>query len=265
MLKNLDKIIDQGILEEFKTFPNQGILWEIIEQQQTGKIFELPSEAIVVMENCPDPFVFIAGDLTNEDVIEVISLVKGLEFPMVYCQAKYHPLFLNNGWNFHLRCSLSLRKPSQIVSPDLALEIKPIKSIDFFKQCMWYKERAELYGSDENFLRYGIGYALCKGSIVVSEVYANSAGGYAEIGVITHPDHRNKGYAALIVSHLINECEKLQIISQWSCNVDNRASLSAGLKIGFEIDNYYTLLVPGCGNVLCKKLVNWLKNNDYPM
>jgi hypothetical protein len=82
-MKHLDKIIlDQGILEEFKTFPNQGILWEIIEQQKTGKIFELPSEAIVVMENCSDPFVFIAGELTDEDVTEVVSLVGGLEFPM---------------------------------------------------------------------------------------------------------------------------------------------------------------------------------------
>lgn len=41
MLKQMDKILDQEILTEFKTFPNQGILWEIIEQQQTGKIFEL--------------------------------------------------------------------------------------------------------------------------------------------------------------------------------------------------------------------------------
>ena len=111
----MDKILDQETLTEFKTFPNQGILWEIIEQQQTGKIFELPSKAIMVMENCPDPFVFIACEITNKDVTSVISLVKGMEFPMLYCQAKYHPLFLNHGWNFHLRSSLSLRKLSQII------------------------------------------------------------------------------------------------------------------------------------------------------
>lgn len=264
MLKQMDKILDQGILTEFKTFPNQGILWEIIEQQQTGKIFELSSKAIVVIENCSDPFVFIAGELTDKTVTAVISLIKGMEFPMLYCQAKYHPLFLNHGWNFHLRSALSLREPGKIISLEYDFEIKPIKSIELFKQCTWYKERSELYGSDENFLRYGVGYALCKGSSVVSEAYASNGGGFAEIGVITHPDHRNKEYATLIVSHLINECEKLQTIPQWSCNVDNRASLGTGLKMGFEIDSYYTLLVPDCGNVVCKNLVNWLKNNDYP-
>jgi len=85
MLKHLDKILDQGILEEFKTFPNQGILWEIIQQQKTGKIFELQSKAILVMENCSDPFVFIAGELTDEDVTEIISLVGELKFPMLHC------------------------------------------------------------------------------------------------------------------------------------------------------------------------------------
>ena len=255
-MKYLDKVLDQETLEEFKTFPNQGILWEIIEQQKTGKIFELPSKAIMVMENYPEPFLFIAGEITNKDITSVISLVKGIEFPMLYCQAKYHPLFLNHGWNFHLRSALSLREPGKVLSLESGFEIKPIKSIDLFKQCRWYKERSKLYGSDENFLRYGLGYALCNGLSVVSEAYASCGGGFAEIGVITHPDHRSKGYARLIVSHLINQCEKLQTIPQWSCNADNRASLTTALKMGFKIDSYYTLLVPNCGNVVYKNLVN---------
>lgn len=85
---------------------------------------------------------------------------------MLYCQAKYHPLFLNHGWNFHLRSSLSLQKPSKIISPDPALEIKTIKSIELFKQCTCYKERSELHGT---------GYALCNGSKkYISEAYASS-------------------------------------------------------------------------------------------
>lgn len=84
-----------------------------------------------------------------------------------------------------------------------------------------------------------------------------------EIGVITHLEHKRKGYATLIVAHLINECKKLKIIPQWSCNIDNRASLYTGLNMGFEIDSYYTLLVPDCGNVLCQNLINWLENNNY--
>jgi len=97
----------------------------------------------------------------------------------------------------------------------------------------------------------------------VSEAYASIGGGYAEISVITHPDYRGKGYAALISSHLIRQCIDNQITPKWSCNVDNRASLNTGLRMGFEVNGYYTLLVPDCGNVLCQNLVDWLKNNPY--
>lgn len=126
-----------------------------------------------------------------------------------------------------------------------------------------YTERSELYGSADNFLRYGTGYALCLGSEAVSEAYASIGGGHAEIGVITNSAYRGKGYAAQIVSHLIKHCVDEKIIPQWSCNADNRASLSTGLRLGFEVNSYYTLLVPTFGNVLCSSLVNWIKENPY--
>ena len=31
---------------------------------------------------------------STKDVTEVVSLVTGLEFPMLYCKTRYHPLFL---------------------------------------------------------------------------------------------------------------------------------------------------------------------------
>ena len=264
MLSQTNIILNKLILKEFKTFPNQGILWEIIEKQQTGKIFELSANTILVMENCPDPFVFIAGLLTDEMVNDVISLINALDFPMVYCNPKYHPLFLKRDWNFHLRAKLSLKNPKKTEILNQVIDIHPIKSLEIFKKCTWYKERSALYGSDESFLAHGTGYALCIGSEVVSEAYASIGGGYAEIGVITHPNYRGKGYATLIISHLIKQCIDAQIAPQWSCNVDNRASLNTGLRMGFEVNDYYTLLVPDCGNVLCQNLVNWLKNNPYP-
>jgi len=147
----------------------------------------------LVIENGQDPCVFIAGQTIDEDVTEVGSMIKGLKFPMLYCQTKYHPLFLNHDWNFHLRSSLSLTEPGRIISLEPGFEIKPIKSIDLFKQCTWYKERYELYGSDKKFLYYGIGYALCKGSGVVSEAYISVGGGYAEIGVIRIPNINARG------------------------------------------------------------------------
>jgi GNAT superfamily N-acetyltransferase len=253
MIQEMKIITNTSLISELKTFPNQGILWEIIEKNQTGKMFELSGDAVLVMENCRDPFVFIAGILTEETVNDVIFLVGGLEFPMVYCHPKYHPLFLKRGWNFHLRTELSLKNPQGSAVRSQLLDIEPIKTQGIFTKCSWYKERSELYGSPENFLAYGWGYALCIGSEVVSEAYASIGGSYAEIGVITHQDHRGKGYAAKVVSHLIEQCIAIKIIPKWSCNVDNRSSLNTGLKLGFEVNSYYTLMVSDCGNVFLPK------------
>lgn len=220
------KTINNTILSlEFKKFPNQGVLWEIIEKNQSGKIFELSDDTVLVMENCYDPFVFIAGLLTDEAVSDVISLVSSLKFPMVYCNPKYHHLFLKRGWNFHLRMELSLKSRNETEVLNQGMSIQPIKSLDLFKKCSWYKERSESYGSDENFLAYGVGYALCIGSEVVSEAYAGIGNGYAEIGVITHPNYRGKGYATVITSHLIKQCIDSELIPKWSCNANNQASL----------------------------------------
>lgn len=251
MIREIKTITNASLISEFKAFPNQGILWEIIETNQTGKIFELSTNAILVIENRSDPFVFIAGMLTNETVSDVISFVSALKFPGVCCHAKYHPLFLKHGWNFYLRAEFSLKNSTKAVAISQETDIRPINTLDIFKKCSWYKETSELYGSDENFLAHGTGYALFIGSEVVSEAYANIGGGYAEISIITHPDYRGKGYAAQIVSHLIKQCIEAKITPKWSCSVNNRASFYTSLKAGFEVSGYDTFLVPKARNGIC--------------
>ena len=97
----------------------------------------------------------------------------------------------------------------------------------------------------------------------MSEAYASIGGGYAEIGIITHPEMRYKGYASQVLSVLLHKCYEVNIVPIWSCQINNLASLHTGLKQGFSISNYYLQMVPEVGNVLGPRLVNWLKNNEY--
>lgn len=261
MVKEFKNINNPAIVLELKNFPNQGIIWEIIYKNKTGKIFELPDSGVLILENCSDPFVFVAGNLTDKSARAVINIVSGYKFPMVYCRSQYHPLFLGKGWNLHLRIELSPKNLNRSISINKTLAIKPISTIDLFKRCFWYKEKCELYGSEQNFLSYGTGYALCIDDQVVSESYASIGGDHAEIGVVTHPNYRSKGYASLIASYLIQQCLVNKITPIWSCNADNRLSFNTGIKLGFEVKSYYTLLVPNFGNVFCPGMANWLKNN----
>ena len=82
-MKQVKSISNPNFLDELKKFPNQGILFEIIETGITGSIIELPDEVLIVKENHKDPFVFVAGELTEKSVLLIADLLKDYKFPMV--------------------------------------------------------------------------------------------------------------------------------------------------------------------------------------
>ena len=94
MMKQLKSINNQDILDQLKKHPNQGILFEIIETGVTGTILELSKDVLIVRENCNDPFVFVAGELTETNVSQITELLKDYKSPMVLCEKRFHPLFL---------------------------------------------------------------------------------------------------------------------------------------------------------------------------
>lgn len=119
---------------------------------------------------------------------------------------------------------------------------------------------SERYGSPEKFLRFGKGYALCKDEHIVSECYTDYlGGGYAEIGVVTHPDYRGQGFAKQVVSYCINRLDQ-NYIPIWSCQVNNRSSLKVAIKVGFSISRYYVQMVR-VGNTFGPPLIKWMKDN----
>lgn len=262
MLRKINKITDPAIIAELRTFPTQAVIWEIIDHRITGEIFELEVGAVLILENGSHPFVFIAGNLTDSAAQVAISFLQGRDYPMIYCHPSYHSSFLKRGFDLLLRGELRLKDPKQFYNDEpLPEEVRPIDSIELFQKCFWYKNISELYGSAENFLKYCSSYAYVKGDQVLSEAYGNIGGGYMEIGVAVHEEHRGKGYAVRAVAPLIKKCEAEDLIPLWTCQLDNRSSLKAAFKLGFELDRYYVTMVPEAGNVLGANLIKWMKDN----
>lgn len=262
MLKKINKITDPAIIAELRTFPTQAVIWEIIDHRITGEIFELEGGAILILENGSHPFVYIAGNLTDSSAKTVISFLQGRDYPMIYCHPTYHSSFLKRGFDLLLRAELRLKDSKQFYNDDPLLdEVRLINNIELFQECFWYKNISELYGSAENFLKNCIGYAYVKGGQVLSEAYGNIGGGYMEIDVAVHEEHRGKGYVAKALAPLIKKCEADGLTPLWTCQMDNRSSLKAALKLGFELDRYYVTMVPESGNVLGANLIKWMKDN----
>lgn len=238
----------KDILDQLKTYHNQAIIWEITDHGKTGKVIYLSDNCFLIIENCDEPFAIVVENLTGN------ALLKNYEHPTVYLDHVYHPLFLKAGYDFHLRCELTLKN---LVQSDFEFENTDIVKIDNNLQ-------AEKYNLKENYLKYNYGYALIKNNIAVSEAYVTIGREWGELSIFTHPDYRKKGYAKLVLSQLIKDCNSQNIIPVYSCQVDNKASLYTGLSLGFTISRYYTLMVRNFGNILCPNLANWLRENKYP-
>lgn len=120
-----------------------------------------------------------------------------------------------------------------------------IKSIDrsLLERCEWRDEMEFFCGSLDNFLTNAFGLCLMHAEEIITEAYVSSFGDvYAEIGAITRPAHRGKGYAPIACAYLIQECEQRGCHGYWSCEVDNLASIRVARKLGFRQENPYQIL-----------------------
>jgi RimJ/RimL family protein N-acetyltransferase len=118
----------------------------------------------------------------------------------------------------------SLPAGCKIVPADVAL----------LKRSQWGEGTALVWGGAERFIEHGIGFYLVRGSDILCEVPAFSIGaGRAEISVITHPDHRGKGYAGLTCRYFADACEQRGLMPTYSCDRENAASVAVARSLGF--------------------------------
>lgn len=263
--KVISDITNPLLLAELETFPHQAMIWDLLGNPHKRQIWGFGEQAIMIMENnCDDPYIFVTGVLDSSIVREIKTLCN-VEFPYLYCAPVFHHLFLAEGWDLHLRIEFSYIAPphTEVNNIPENFSICPIDNLELFKQCIEFEVTCGRYGSAENFLKYGKGYALCNGTQIVSEAYSNyQSQDYAEIGIATHPDYLRKGMATKIGSYWVKKCIEQHKIPVWSCNADNKASINTAIKIGFRVERYYIQLVPDVGNVHGPKLEAWIKKQN---
>ena len=67
---------------------------------------------------------------------------------------------------------------------------------------------------------------------------------YADIGVFTHQDYRNRGYSTSAASIVAGAIQKSGRMPVWSCGEDNLASLRVAAKVGFTEVSRRTYVIP---------------------
>ncbi len=111
------------------------------------------------------------------------------------------------------------------------------------ERCIWRDEVASAAGSVAEFLAHGIGFCLVLAGRIVAEAYSCFWGmDRVEVAVVTHAEHRGRGYAGVVCARLIEACEAIGFKSYWSCDAANGASVRLARRLGFTNPREYRLL-----------------------
>ena len=105
--------------------------------------------------------------------------------------------------------------------------------------------KPSMRGDVEIVLREGFVAGGVVNNRLVSVAHTNAiTARYADIGVFTDQDYRNRGYStasAAIVAKAIRETGRTPV---WSCGEDNLASLKVAAKVGFNEVSRRTYVIP---------------------
>ncbi|WP_067619474.1 GNAT family N-acetyltransferase [Alicyclobacillus acidiphilus] len=104
-----------------------------------------------------------------------------------------------------------------------------------------------LWGSVERFLHYGCGWvAISEDGRFVGKCYsAFVGGGSAELGIDVDKSLRGSGVGFCLAQRFIQDCLKMDITPNWTCDTLNKASVNLAKKLGFEYERpYYLFTAP---------------------
>jgi hypothetical protein len=128
-----------------------------------------------------------------------------------------------------------------IESVPVGLSVQPVTH-ETFDGCAWQSQLRAIFQTASGYLERSIGFVLLGGKSILSEAHAFFWGDkIVEIGVITAEGERGLGYASVVSAHLIRACESRGYATYWGCHVDNLASAAVARKLGYRVENRYSL------------------------
>ncbi|MFL0198514.1 GNAT family N-acetyltransferase [Clostridium sp. WILCCON 0269] len=89
--------------------------------------------------------------------------------------------------------------------------------------------------SKEDFLSYGVGYALMEGKDIVSIAFSSwKSENKLEIGVETSVKYRCKDFATAVCVAMLDYCKTNKYLPIWACKRENIGSYMLAKSLGFE-------------------------------
>ena len=99
------------------------------------------------------------------------------------------------------------------------------------------------FSSLADFVERGIGFCATIEEHIISHAVSLMQCRYGiHIGIETHPDFRNKGFATAVAAKLLVHCIEHGIYPHWSASYENASSIHLAEKLGYVRDGVYETL-----------------------
>jgi len=108
---------------------------------------------------------------------------------------------------------------------------------------------AELLGGPEAFTANDLGETIIAGAIVDNEIVSLAhtfawSPEHVDIGVMTHEDARNQGFATAAAALVVEQVRQQGRIPVWSCGASNGPSLRIAATLGFRETSRKVYIIP---------------------
>ncbi|MFF4161537.1 GNAT family N-acetyltransferase [Streptomyces sp. NPDC001678] len=104
-----------------------------------------------------------------------------------------------------------------------------------------------IFGTDgAQYTEHAVGFALVKDGRVAADAHGVIGGGLIEIGIHTHPDHRRKGLAFVVLAAVSRWGSGQGLRSVMTCHTDKRPSIALARKLGLTEEFSYPIAKATC-------------------
>jgi RimJ/RimL family protein N-acetyltransferase len=141
--------------------------------------------------------------------------------------------------------------PERFADISLAALIQPLPSgyvlvtrdERLFRQSFDYDSTLASFGSIENVMKYTLGVSVINENLLLCEAATGApTHGLIEVGVTSHADYRQKGFATRACAKLIEICESKGYSTWWDCAKQNTPSMRLATKLGYQHQKEYRYL-----------------------
>ncbi|MCC3766180.1 GNAT family N-acetyltransferase [Streptomyces sp. UNOC14_S4] len=103
-----------------------------------------------------------------------------------------------------------------------------------------------IFGTSAQYAAHAVGFALVKDGRVAADAHGVIGGGLIELGIHTHPDHRRKGLASVVLAAVGHWAGEQGLRSVMTCHADKAPSIALARKLGLTEEFSYPIAKATC-------------------